>query len=93
MSTLKEGSARQGAKRASLDAQSLIVVRAAQVIPAVRAHQLALVPRQTMRTRRANLAMMVHRRAVQFRRTNLSVARKIRGNFIIEDTGPLGKHG
>jgi hypothetical protein len=76
-----------------LDAKSLVVVSAAQVIPAVRAHQLALVPRQTMRTVGTNLAMMINRRVVRFNRTNVSVPREIRGNFIIEDTGPLGKHG
>jgi hypothetical protein len=37
--------------------------------------------------------MMIHRCLVQFCPTNLSAPGEIRGNFIIEDTGPLGKHG
>jgi hypothetical protein len=42
-----------------------VVVRAAKVIPALRAHQLAMVPRQPMRAVGTNLAMMVHARLIR----------------------------
>ena len=37
--------------------------------------------------------MMIHRRVICVSRTNLNVQRRIRRNFVIEDAGPLGKHG
>ena len=49
------------AKRRSLDAQSSVVVRAAEIVAALRTHQLAMMPGQPVRTRRAHLAMMLHR--------------------------------
>ena len=87
--------ARADSKTCRLPATScrLVVIRAAQVVAAARAHQLALVLRQAMRTRGANLAMMIHWRLIGVSRTNLNVQRRIRRNFVIEDAGPLGKHG
>jgi hypothetical protein len=37
--------------------------------------------------------MMIHGRVLCVSRTNLAVPRRIRRSFIIEDAGPLGKHG
>jgi len=43
-----------------------VVVRTAQVVPAVGADQLALVASEAMRAGGANLAMMVYRRLIDF---------------------------
>src|SRR3954469_22180152 len=72
---------------------SSVVVRATQVVPAVRAHQLASMSRQTMRARRADLAVMIYGGFVRIRRANHTIAGGTRSNLIIENTGPLGKHG
>jgi hypothetical protein len=46
-----------------------------------------------MRAGGADLAMMLDRRFNGINRTNGSVLRRIFRHFIIEDAGPLGKHG
>jgi hypothetical protein len=59
----------------------------------MRAHQLAFVSGQPMRASRAYLAVMIHGRFVHLNLTNHSALRGTRSNLIIENAGPLRKHG
>ena len=70
----------------------LVVIRATQVIPAMRAHQLAFVAAQTMRTGRADLAMMIHRRLLKRNRIHATL-RRTPSYLFVKNTGPLGQHG
>jgi hypothetical protein len=51
-----------GAKRNRLDAQSSVVVGAAQVVAALGANELAMMPGQPVRARGAHLAMVLDRK-------------------------------
>lgn len=68
----------------------LVVVGAAQVVAAMRAHQLAPVANKPMRTRRADLAMMLHRLLIK--RAGRTTLWDFRRKISVERNRPLWEH-
>lgn len=60
------------------------------------AHQLALVTRQPVRARRADLAVVIDRQLLGWlciRGTSRTTLWEFTGKFIVEDMGSVGEHG
>jgi len=69
---------------------ALVVVGAAQVVAAMRTHQLAPVPHEPMRTSRADLAVVLHR--LVFKRTDRTTLWDFRRKIGVKSGGPLWEH-
>ena len=73
-----------------------VVVRAAEVVAAMRADQLAFVSGEAVRTIGADLAVVIDRGIIgsldslRARRTTLW---EIAGKFVVENAGSAGEHG